>query len=160
MLKFRKAARYWGLLVFVTALFVVMGSAVNAQTKTDKPEMKAGMVSVCKEIDDDWKCVGESATWEANKKFNVLFINPVGVNADFIGIIFHKQLPDGKDGEFLYEFQQQIGSGNRKYATTEAPFYLPAGTYTIYVITWGKRETMVHNGNFTDYLAKMTLKVK
>ena len=142
----------------------IWDSAVIGQKPAPPDESKKqndrGQVSVCKEIDDDWKCVGEAATWEANKKFNVLFINPIKVGVDFIGIIFHKQLPDGKDGEFLYEFQQQIGSENRKYATTEAPFYLPAGNYTIYIITWGKRETLVHNGNLTDYLAKMTLKVK
>lgn len=147
----------------VSALFAFIFFADSFEANAQKkPEVatKAGAVSVCKEIDDDWKCVGESPTWEANKKFNVLFINPVAMGVDFIGIIFHKQLPDGKDGDFLYEFQQQIGADNRKYATTEAPFYLPAGTYTIYVTSWDKRDPLFHKGNFTDYFAKMTLKVK
>jgi len=90
----------------------------------------------------------------------VLFINPVKVGVDFIGIMFYKQLPDGKDGDFLYEFQQNIGADNRKYATVNSGFYLPAGTYSIYIISWGKRESLFKNGNYTDYFAKTTLKVK
>ncbi|MFT3743747.1 MAG: hypothetical protein QM785_05575 [Pyrinomonadaceae bacterium] len=140
--------------------FIFLAGSLAADAQTKPVPTKAGAVSVCKEIDDDWKCVGESTTWEANKKFNVLFINPVAMGVDFIGIIFHKQLPDGKDGDFLYEFQQQIGSDNRKYATTEAPFYLPAGKYTIYVTSWDKRDPLYHKGNFNDYFAKMTLTVK
>lgn len=149
--------------VSVSALFALIFFAgsfqANAQKKSEAPA-KLGTVSVCKEIDDDWKCVGESTTWEANKKFNVLFINPDPMKGEFIGIIFHKQLPDGKDGDFLYEFQQNIGSGNRKYATTEAPFYLPVGVYTIYIVAWDKRDSLYHKGNFTDHFAKMTLTVK
>ena len=144
----------------VFSLVLLTGSLqVNAQKKPEIPA-KAGTVSVCKEIDDDWKCVGESATWEANKRFNVLFVNPDPMKGEFIGIIFHKQLPDGKDGDFLYEFQQNIGTGNRKYATTEAPFYLPAGVYSIYILAWDKRDSLYHKGKFTDYFAKMTLTVK
>src|SRR3954463_14073784 len=30
-----------------------------------------GKVSICKEIDDDWKCVGESDEWKARAPFNV-----------------------------------------------------------------------------------------
>lgn len=119
-----------------------------------------GLVSVCTTIDDDWKCVGETKEWEANKKFDVLFINPEKVGVDFIGIMFYKQLPDGKDGDFLYEFQQQMGADNRKYATVNSGFYLPAGSYSIYIIAWGKRESLYKKGNYTEYFAKTTLKVK
>lgn len=140
-------------------IFVLSSLQAIGQKKADVPT-KSGFVSVCKEIDDDWKCIGESASWEANKKFNVLFINPVAVGVDFVGIIFHRQLPDGRDGDFLYEFQQHIGADNRKYATIESPFYLPSGTYTLYITAWDKRDSLYHKGNFTDYFAKMTLKVR
>lgn len=146
-------------LVLVCALAFIFASAeaVSAQVK---PNGKAGKVAVCKEIDDDWKCVGESAEWPANKSFNVLFENPTPVGVDFIGIVIHKQGPDGKDVDFAKEYQQNIGETNRKYATVTDEISLPAGTYTIYIISWGNRETLVHNGNFKDYFAKTTLKVK
>jgi len=119
-----------------------------------------GKVSICKEIDDNWKCVGESSQWAANAFFNVLFENPTPVGVDFIGIIFHKQGPDGKDVAFVTEYQQNIGETNRKYATVGNELKLPAGVYSVYIIAWGKRETMEHRGNLTEYFAKMTLTVK
>lgn len=76
-----------------------------------------GKLSICKEIDDNWKCVGESNQWAANTPFNVLFENPAPVGVDFIGIVFHKQGPDGKDVAFINDYQQNIGEQNRKYAT-------------------------------------------
>ena len=71
-----------------------------------------GKVSICKEIDDDWKCVGQSNEWAANSPFNVLFENPAPVGVDFIGIVFYKQGADGKDVEFINEYQQNIGEKN------------------------------------------------
>ena len=119
-----------------------------------------GKVSICKEIDDNWKCVGESNQWAANVPFNVLFENPVPLGIDFIGIVFHKQGPDGKDVAFVNDYQQNIGETNRKYATVGDQLRLPAGVYSVYIIAWGKRETMEHRGNLTEYFAKMTLTVK
>ena len=119
-----------------------------------------GKVSICKEIDDNWKCVGASNEWKANTPFNVLFENPTPSGVDFIGIVFHKQGPDGKDVEFVNDYQQNIGMENRKYATTGDSLSLPAGVYSIYIIAWGKRETMEHRGNLTEYFAKTTLTVK
>lgn len=119
-----------------------------------------GKVSICKEIDDNWKCVGESNQWPANAPFNVLFENPTPSGVDFIGIVFHKQGADGKDVVFVNEYQQNIGETNRKYATVGDQLRLPAGVYSVYIIAWGKRETMEHRGNLTEYFAKMTLTVK
>ncbi|MDX6531629.1 MAG: hypothetical protein QOH41_3919 [Blastocatellia bacterium] len=119
-----------------------------------------GKVTVCKEIDDNWKCVGAANEWPANSPFNVLFENPTPSGVDFIGIIFHQQGPDGKDVSFVNEFQQNIGEQNRKYATVGDNFRLPAGVYSVYIIAWGKRETMEHRGNLTEYFAKTTLTVK
>ena len=119
-----------------------------------------GKVSICKEIDDNWKCVGESNQWAANTPFNVLFVNPTPVAVDFIGIVFHKQGPDGKDVAFVNDYQQNMGETNRRYATVGDQLRLPAGVYSVYIIAWGKRETMEHRGNLTEYFAKMTLTVK
>ena len=119
-----------------------------------------GKVSICREIDDDWKCVGAANEWKANTPFNVLFENPTPSGVDFIGIVFHKQGPDGKDVEFINDYQQNIGMENRKYATTGDSLSLPAGVYSVYIIAWGKRETMEHRGNLTEYFAKTTLTVK
>jgi hypothetical protein len=119
-----------------------------------------GKVTVCKEIDDNWKCVGAANEWPANSPFNVLFENPTPSGVDFIGIIFHQQGPDGKDVSFVNEYQQNIGEQNRKYATVGDNFRLPAGVYSVYIIAWGKRETLEHRGNLTEYFAKTTLTVK
>lgn len=119
-----------------------------------------GKVSICKEIDDDWKCVGGSNLWKADTPFNVLFENPTPSGVDFIGIVFHKQGADGKDVEFIKDYQQNIGEQNRKYATIGDSLSLPAGVYSVYIIAWGKRETMEHRGNLTEYFAKTTLTVK
>jgi hypothetical protein len=135
--------------------------SLSSETTAQQTGFKApGKVGVCKEIDDDWKCVGESAEWKANTPFNVLFVNSVPVGVDFIGIVIHKQGADGKDVEFINEYMQDMGERNRKYATVGDNFRLAAGTYSIYIISWGKRESLVHNGNFKEYLAKTTLKVK
>jgi hypothetical protein len=119
-----------------------------------------GKVSICKTVDDNWNCVGESTEWKANAGFDVLFKNPTPVGVDFIGIIFYRQGPDGKDVEFINEYQQNIGETNRFYATTNNMISLPAGKFSVYIIAWGKRDTMMHNGNLTEYFAKMTLTVK
>jgi hypothetical protein len=156
-----KQTRYlvlFALSVYCSMLFV---STAQAQTKeAGKPAAVQGKVSICKEIDDDWKCVEQSNQWAANSPFNVLFENPVPVGVDFIGIVFYKQGADGKDVEFVNEYQQNIGETNRKYATVGDQLKLPAGTYSVYIIAWGKRELMMKNGNLTDYLAKTVLTVK
>jgi hypothetical protein len=96
----------------------------------------------------------------ARAQFNVYFKNPTPVGVDFIGIVFYKQGSDGKDTEFVNEYQQNIGETNRLYATTGHQISLPAGVYTVYIIAWGKRELMMHNGNLTEYFARTILTVK
>ncbi|HWW75113.1 MAG TPA: hypothetical protein VNZ44_06950 [Pyrinomonadaceae bacterium] len=145
--------------VWATASFEVGEDTVGPRAAGNTAAGQ-GRVSICKEIDDDWKCVGQSGQWAANAPFNVLFENPTPVGVDFIGIVFHRQGADGKDVEFVNEYQQDIGETNRKYATVGDMLKLPAGTYSVYVIAWGKRESLVHNGNLTEYFAKTTLTVK
>lgn len=154
MVNYFDKTQVWG-----TADFSVGEDTVGARA-TGNTAAGQGKVSVCKEIDDTWKCVGMSNQWPANQPFNVLFENPTPSGVGFIGIVLHKQGPDGKDVEFINEYQQNIGEENRKYATVGDTFRLPAGVYSIYIIGWGKRELMVHNGNLKEYFAKMTLTVK
>ena len=156
-----KRTRYPGLLALSIYCLVWPVYAVLAQDKTagDAPAVQ-GKVSICKEIDDDWKCVGQSNQWAADSPFNVLFENQKPVGVDFIGIVFYKQNADGKDEEFINEYQQDIGEKNTKYATVGDSLKLPAGTYSVYIISWGKRELMMKRGNLTDYLAKTVLTVK
>jgi hypothetical protein len=156
--KKNKFLALFALSVFCSILFV---SGAQAQNKTDvkTPEVQ-GKVSICKEIDDDWKCVGQSNEWKANTPFNVLFENGNPVGVEFIGMVFYKQGADGKDVEHINEYQQQIGEKNTKYATVGDALKLPAGTYSVYIISWGKREMMMKNGNLKDYLAKTVLTVK
>jgi hypothetical protein len=145
--------------VWATSDFTIGADTVGPRS-TGNTAAGGGKVSICKEIDDAWKCVGQSSQWAANSPFNVLFENPTPVGAEFIGIIFYKQGANGKDTEFTNEYQQNIGEKNRKYATVGNDLRLPAGVYSVYIIPWGKRETMEHKGNLTEFFAKMTLTVK
>lgn len=142
------------------AVFAVLFASTARAQEQPAGNTPSGKVSICKEIDDDWKCVGQSSEWEADKPFNVLFENKGPVGVDFIGIVFYKQGADGKDVEHVNEYQQQIGETNSKYATVGDMLKLPAGAYSVYIISWGKRELMMKNGNLKDYLAKTTLTVK
>ncbi|MBD0370932.1 MAG: hypothetical protein ICV60_08865 [Pyrinomonadaceae bacterium] len=156
-----KQTRYHLLFALSVCCSILFTSAVQAQDKTaGNAAAASGKVSICKEIDDDWKCVGQSSEWTANTPFNVLFENKGPVGVDFIGIVFYKQGADGKDVEFVNEYQQNIGEKNSKYATVGDELKLPAGTYSVYIITWGKRELMMKRGNLTEYLAKTVLTVK
>ncbi|HWS99918.1 MAG TPA: hypothetical protein VN256_06700 [Pyrinomonadaceae bacterium] len=154
--------KYVVLFALALCCSVLFASNARAQDKAagDAPKETSGKVSICKEIDDDWKCVGQSNEWAADTPFNVLFENKGPVGVDFIGIVFYKQGADGKDVEHVNEYQQQIGEKNSKYATVGDMLKLPAGTYSVYIISWGKRELMMKNGNLTDYFAKTTLTVK
>lgn len=140
---------------------MLFGSTAQAQDKAaGNTPAGQGKVSICKEIDDDWKCVGQSNQWAANAPFNVLFENQKPVGVSFIGIVFYKQGADGKDVEFINEYQQQMDETNSKYATVGDELKLPAGTYSVYIIAWGKRELMMKHGNLTEYFAKTVLTVK
>jgi len=145
--------------VWATTDFTVGADTVGPRS-VGNTAAGGGKVSICKTVDDNWNCVGESSTWQANKGFDVIFKNPTPVGVDFIGIIFYRQGLDGKDVEFINEYQQNIGDKNRYYATVNNELSLPAGTYSVYIIAWGKRETMYHTGNLKEYFAKTTLTVK
>lgn len=154
-----KRTQHLLLFALLSCCSVLFVSGVQAQG-TANGNTPSGKVSICKEIDDDWKCVGQSEEWTANTPFNVLFVNKGPVGVEFIGIVFYKQGADGKDVEFINEYQQNIGEKNSKYATVGDELKLPAGTYSVYIITWGKRELMMKRGNLTEYLAKTVLTVK
>ena len=72
----------------------------------------------------------------------------------------HRTPNCGKDVDFINEYQQNIGDKNRMYATQNNDLSLPAGTFSVYIIPWGKREALEHKGNLTEYFAKTTLAVK
>jgi hypothetical protein len=145
--------------VWATAEFTVGEDKVGPRSAGNTAAGQ-GKVSICKEIDDNWKCVGQSNQWLANAPFNVLFENPSPVGVDFIGMVFYRRGADGKDVEFVNEYQQNIGMENRRYATVGGELKLQAGTYNVYIIAWGKRETLEHRGNLTEYFAKTVLTVK
>jgi hypothetical protein len=139
-----------------TSTFTVVGLPKPA------PIVGTGVLTVCKDTDDDWKPIGASTTWKAGESFNILLTNggkPFGTL--FLGIVIHKQGSDGKDTDFVDERQtEQLGEKSNKYATVGGLMSLPPGVYTIYVINWYNREINVHNGNFKEYYAKTTLTVK
>ncbi len=145
--------------VWATADFTVGEDTVGPRAAGNTAAGQ-GKVSVCKEIDDDWKCVGQSSQWAADAPFNVLFENPSRVGVDFIGIVFYRRGADGKDAEFVGEYQQNIGMDSRRYATVGGELKLPAGAYSVYIIAWGKREVLEHRGNLSEYFAKTVLTVK
>lgn len=145
--------------IWASAEFTVTEDKIGARS-SGNTAAGLGKVSICREIDDDWKCIEQANQWTANKSFNVLFENPTPVGVDFIGIVIFKRGADGKDAEFVAEYQQNIGMESRKYATVGDEIKLPAGSYSVYIIAWGKRELNEHRGNLAEYFAKTNLTVK
>lgn len=144
-------------------------------TKGDRAtgDQKAGQskVWICRDTDDKWNALDAAPvkdnvyTWPANKTFNVMVKNNgKAFGVSFLGFVIHKQGPDGKDTDFVNECQtDMLQSGNTMWASvTGLPGMtsLPAGTYTMYVIDWGKRQINMHPGNLTEYFAKITLNIK
>lgn len=157
--------------VYVSASFAVV-DRVGARATGNQ---KAGQAKfwVCQTVDDDWKAVGATGdvakgefTWPANKPFEVLVTNnsvPFGVS--FLGFIIHKQGADGKDTDFVQEWQTDMLDEKKttKWCTVGSfPGFsgLDPGAYSIYVIDWTKRQPTYHSGNFTEYFAKIKLVVK
>ena len=133
-----------------------VGERVSGNTKTG-----LGKLMVCKEVDDSWKCVGESAKWKAGQPFNFFLELPQGVTAGMTLTrwVIHKQNADGKDGAYVNDLVQDIGKPEyRKWATVEG-FRMPAGKYTIYSIPETEGQT-TRTGNFTKYFGKATLIVE
>jgi hypothetical protein len=132
---------------------------------------KAGQAKVwiCKDTDDNWNAIEPGGSpekgifnWKAGRTFNVMVKNngkPFGVS--FLGFVVHKQGADGRDTDFVNECQtDQIDSKATMWATTSGlpgMTSLPAGTYTLYVIDWSKREINFHSGNLKEYFAKVTI---
>ena len=82
MANYHDKSQVWG-----TASFTVGEDTVGPRA-TGNTAAGQGKVSICKEIDDNWKCVGDSNEWKANAPFNVNFENPTPSGVDFIGISF------------------------------------------------------------------------
>lgn len=136
---------------------------------------KAGQAKlwILEDSDDNWnpiKSGGDPDTgkfaWEANKRFNVMVKNngkPFGVS--FLGFVIHKQGEDGKDVEFINECQTDMIDDKKTTMWGSVDGLpgmqsLPAGVYSVYVISWDKRQHLEHTGNLTEYFAKVTLTVK
>jgi hypothetical protein len=135
---------------------------------------KAGQAKVwiCKDTDDNWNAIEPGGSpekgvfnWQANRTFNVMVKNNgKPFNVSFLGFVLHKQGPDGKDTDFVNECQtDQLQDKSTMWASTSglpSMSSLPAGTYTLYVIDWSKRQINFHSGNLTEYFAKVTIIVK
>ena len=103
-------------LLILSATAKAQGNAAAA-SRADK-----GKVSICNEIDDDWKCVDESNQWVANKPFNVLFLNRQ--------LVFHRAslLQTGLERQGCRVYKRvpaEHRPANRKYATVGDELKLP-----------------------------------
>jgi len=144
---------------------VTDSTAATAAATATAPSVLGGnpdvSLTVCSSVDDSWKPVGAATTWKVNVPFNVLIVDKKPFNLDFLGIDIFRQGPDGKDSNFISEYQQQVSPPtSRKYATVDGLTTLQQGKYSVYVIDWRKRELGEHDGNFKEYLAKVTLTVQ
>jgi hypothetical protein len=154
--------------VYFSAPFTVIDK-VGARASGNQ---KSGQAQfwVCGKVDDDWNPVNPAGNagrfaLRAGQPFEILIKNngkPFGTY--FLGIIIHTQGPDGSDTGFVTEFQTDpINDTTTKWATEgglPGLNSLPAGTYTIYVIDWYKRQVNEHSGNFTEYYSKATVVVR
>ena len=141
--------------IALTDKFVVapdsVGDRATANIKTG-----IGKLMVCSTIDDNWKCVNESTTWDSKKPFNLYVRLPEAVAGQVAGWEIYKQNPDGTDGVFVDDLLQGT-NGRAAYWATTNNNYLKPGVYTIYSIAWANRAT---TGNLKNYFAKTTLTVK
>ena len=145
--------------LFASTKITVSADAVGDRA-TGNIASGTGKLMFCKEIDDNWKCVGESTTWKAGQTFNLYVIMPVKVPLSLTMWVIHKQKADGSDGEFVDEQIQNIGPNGAKYWGTTEGFKLPAGKYSFYSIDSAKRQQTEHSGNLKEYFAKATLVVQ
>jgi hypothetical protein len=141
--------------VALTDQFVVAPDTVGDRVLGN---MKSGVgkLMICSTIDDNWKCVGESTTWDSKKPFNMYVTLPEQIPGTVCGWAIYKQNPDGSDGNMVDDMAQGTQGRASKWATTNGN-YLPPGKYTIYSITWASRTS---SGNFKNYFAKTTLTVQ
>ena len=144
--------------VFIKDRFTVAADTVGERA-SGNIATGTGKLMVCKEVDDDWKCVGESTTWKASQPFNLYVVMPTTIGMNLTKWVTHRQKPDGTDGEFIDEQIQNVGDKSKRWATTEG-FRLRPGTYTIYSIAATEAQTMEHSGNLKNYFAKTTLVVQ
>lgn len=144
--------------VFAKDHFTVTPNTVGDRA-VDNIASGSGNLMVCKEVDDNWKCVNESTAWQAGKTFNLYVVMPAPITVTLTKWVFHKQNPDGTDGTYVDEMVQDVGEKAKRWATTEG-FQLPAGKYTIYSIAEAKAQSTEHSGNLKSYFAKTTLVVK
>jgi len=147
--------QYDGDKVFLTDQFVVAPDTVGDRA-TDNVKTGIGKLMVCSEIDDAWKCVNESTTWDSKKPFNLYVRLPQAIAGQTAGWAIFKQNADGTDGNMEYDLLQGTNGRAAYWATTNGN-YLKPGKYTIYSISWANRSS---SGNFTQYFAKTTLTVK
>jgi hypothetical protein len=140
--------------IALTDQFVVapdsVGDRATANIKTG-----IGKLMVCSTIDDNWKCVNESSTWDSKKPFNLYVRLPEAISGQTAGWEIYKQNPDGTDGVFVDDLLQGTNGRAAYWATTNGN-YLKPGVYTIYSISWANRAT---TGNLKNYFAKTTLTV-
>ncbi len=145
--------------LYMKASIVVSEDTVGARA-TDNMKSGAGKLMFCKEVDDNWKCVGEATKWKANQPFNTFVELPTPAGVTLTRWVIHKQKSDGTDGAFVDEQMQNIGETRfRKWATTEG-WRLPAGVYTIYSIASQQAQTTEHSGNLKNYFAKATVTIQ
>jgi hypothetical protein len=135
--------------------FVVAPDTVGDRA-IDNVKAGTGKLMVCSEIDDNWKCVNESTTWDSKKPFNLYVRLPEAISGLVAGWSVFKQNPDGTDGNLEYDLMQGTQGRAAYWATTNGNRLKP-GVYTIYSIAWTHRTTI---GNIKDYFAKTTLTVK
>ncbi len=141
--------------IVMTDQFVVAPDTVGTRVLGN---MKSGVgkLMICSTIDDNWKCVGESTTWESKKPFNMYVTLPEQIPGTVCGWSIFKQNPDGTDGQLVDDMAQGTQGRASKWATTNGN-YLPPGKYTIYSITWANRTS---SGDLKEYFAKTTLTVR
>ena len=141
--------------VYLTDQFVVAPDTVGDHA-TSNIKSGIGKLMICSEIDDNWKCVNEAATWDSQKPFNFYVRLPEVITGQVAGWAVFKQNADGTDGNMEYDLLQGT-QGRAKYWATTNGNYLKPGIYTIYSIAWPNRSS---SGNFKEYFAKMTLAVR
>lgn len=150
-------------IVRLTILSIICLTALAAETTAQyKIELQT-----CEDLKITKKQYGVNIVETATCINPTKFFRPKGTLRNVFVLAMFPAVPTGAGITFMItkndadgEYVQNMDYSATPQHTTAYSFRLAAGVYFVYIIGWGKRESLEHRGNLTEYFAKMTLTVK
>jgi hypothetical protein len=126
-------------------------------TPAQAAERNIGTITFCESIDDDLNPIKPATTFPIGSNLVFILNLPKPNGAKSVGFVVVKVDENGKDAEFINQYQVEVDPKWKTIATGEVLFDRP-GTYRVYAVDWEK-----YNQKDTDvaeYFAKQELSIK